>query len=408
MENLAVALAVLNLAALLVVLFLLWRRQVSPNGDAASQDLGSEIAAGQQRFAADISERIVRSTGEIQQSVADGLGKGLLAMQDRLDRRIESLEARNAQGMELVRTKVDERLSLIGQSVGQKLTENLQTGFQQFQKIQEVLKGAEQQLAAVGEIGKSVQDLNSLLKLPHLRGGFGEAIMEQVLAEYLPASLYALQAQLDPGSRDRVDAVLKLPDGKVLPIDSKFPKEQVISLFQLASDPKKLEEARKRLSQVARAQAKSIREKYVRPDLGTTTQALMFLPSETLYTEVIRDAELWEALAGMQVFPVSPNTFAVTLHLFSLGYDHYRMAQGVGKLREEILKARKHFDVFRERFQEVGTALEKAQSAHQVAVSHLRNYEGAVTRLTGEAGSSAIEAPRPEGGPPRAAGAAAG
>jgi DNA recombination protein RmuC len=195
------------------------------------------------------------------------------------------------------------------------------------------------------------------------------------------ASGYELQVQLTPGSTERVDAVVHFPKTR-LPIDSKFPREQVLPLFD-ATDPETLAAARQTLAQVIKAEARRI-AKYLRPDSGTTDMALMFLPSETLYFEVIRDVALWSDLAKLKVFPVSPNTLAITLKGIAISYEYYEMAQNVEKTIEEIRKAQRHFGHFQRQFEEIGSRLEKAQQAFNTASTHLTRYSGAVVRLTGE------------------------
>jgi DNA recombination protein RmuC len=143
---------------------------------------------------------------------------------------------------------------------------------------------------------------------------------------------------------------VKLPR-QLLPIDSKFPREQVLPLFE-SQDPTALETARKTLSEVIKTQAKSIAQKYIRPDHGTSDMALLFLPSETLYFEVIRNGDLFEALAKLKVFPVSPNTLAISLRSVAIAQDYYEMAKGVEKTVEDIKKARRHFEHFEKKFEQ--------------------------------------------------------
>src|SRR5262249_24913374 len=156
---------------------------------------------------------------------------------------------------------------------------NLKEGFKHFEKVQEHLKAAELKLHSLNMVGQGISDLNNLLKLPHLRGGFGEATLERLLADFLPTGAYEMQYQIVPESTERVDAIVRMAK-QVLPIDSKFPREQVLPLFE-TQDPDQLEQARKALSDFVKAQAKSIATKYIHPENGTTDMALLFLPSET-------------------------------------------------------------------------------------------------------------------------------
>lgn len=348
---------------------------------------------------ADMAERIATSSGNLRQELADRLTSEFLHIQERIDTQLirgrkesryvlakttqaledkfRHLEAKTQSQLEAIRTNVDQRLLVIGQDVQTKLDKNMQEGFRHFEKVQEHLKAAEMQLQSVGAVGTSINELNRLLKLPHLRGGFGEATLERLLRDFLPAHLFELQCSLD--GVGRVDVLVKFPKA-ALPIDSKFPREQVQSLFD-TTDPKKLTEARKILRKVLRMEAKRI-HKYVRPDLGTMDMAVMFLPSEILYFEVIRDRTLWEDLAKMQVFPASPNTLAIVLRGIAIAHDYYEMAANVEKTIENLQKAQRHFALFEKKFEAIGQGLETAREAYQVANTHLNRYSGSVIRLT--------------------------
>ncbi|MBI5191513.1 MAG: DNA recombination protein RmuC [Nitrospirae bacterium] len=383
--------------------------------EAELSALRSEVGASLQQATVALSALITESGAGMRQEVADRLAAGLTDMRERVEtqlaagreenrreaaatteavmkrlgesgkateERIAALDKRNADSLDAIKVKVDERLMVIGQQVQAKLDENMKEGFSHFTKVQEHLQKAEAQLMGVTAVGTSINELNNLLKLPHLRGGFGEANLEMLIADFLPSSLYEMQAQVSPGSPERVDVLVKLP-GANLPIDSKFPREQVLALFE-TSDSAGLVEARKALARVVREQAKDIAAKYIKPEAGTTDMALMFLPSETLYFEVVRDGDLWAMLKRFKVYPVSPNTLAVTLNGVALSYEYYQMAKGVEKTIEDLKKARKHFGYFAEKFDAVGKQLDRAKDAYNTATTHLGRYTGSVARLTGE------------------------
>ena len=276
---------------------------------------------------------------------------------------------------------LDARIAEMSGGVQSRLDQNLREGFVHFQTVQESLSQTEKQLTNLNTVGQSINDLNNLLKLPHLRGNFGEALLEKMLSDMLPQDGYELQYRIVPGSTERVDAVIKYPK-TVLPIDSKFPREQVLPLFE-TGDPARLEVARKDLADVIKGLAKSIKDKYIHPEHGTTDMALLFVPSETLYFEVLRNPRLCEELGKLKIFAVSPNTLAVTLHAISISRSYYEMAKGVEKTILEVKKAQQHFDNFEARFEEIGTTLGKAHTAFNTASTHLSRYGGAITRLTG-------------------------
>ncbi|MGZ4820848.1 MAG: DNA recombination protein RmuC, partial [Terriglobales bacterium] len=331
-----------NLVVLVLLGILLRRFTQAADPAAAVATIGNAMQSLErgmsQSFAkatADMAQRLEQTKGDLRQEVTDRLTTGFKEMRSsvvehladgrreqtealtqsrrelteslgnttlQLKKEFDALNQRTEQKLEAIRSQVDQKLLEISGQVQQKLNENLKEGFAQFEKVQQHLKAAEEQLRQVGTIGNSINDLNNLLKLPHLRGKFGEASLERLLEDFLPSHMYELQYPLAGG---RVDAVIKFPD-RVLPIDAKFPREQVLPLFETSNEDE-LQNARAQLARVLTTQAKSIAE-YLDPEHGTMDVALMYLPSETLYLEAVRSTEAMEAMSRLQVFPVSPNT----------------------------------------------------------------------------------------------------
>jgi DNA recombination protein RmuC len=400
-----------------------------PDSLAALAQLGQSMQALEmglsQKFAsatADMAMRLEQTKGDLRQEVTDRLLQGFKDIHQSLEQHLaggrreqtdalaqsrteltatlanttgqlklefDALNQRTEQKLEAIRAQVDEKLLAISDQVQQKLNENLKEGFAQFEKVQQHLRAAEEQLRQVGTIGNSINDLNNLLKLPHLRGKFGEASLERLLDDFLPAHMYELQAALGDG---RVDAVIKFPE-RVLPVDAKFPREQVLPLFE-SSDGRKLEEARVQLARVLTAQAKRIAA-YIDPEHGTMDVALMYLPSETLYLEAIRNSEAMEALGRLKVFPVSPNTLLMTVRTIALAHKWYEVAARFEETRGEIAKAQSSLGFFQAQFDNLGTSLEKAQRAYETAAKHLKTYRNKVTAMTGEATALGSESEAP-------------
>src|SRR6202167_6025142 len=192
--------------------------------------------------------------------------------------------------------------------------------------------------------------------------------------------MFALQSSPGEGG-GRADAVIYSPNRK-LPIETKFPREQVIVLFE-SNDKAEIDAARIALVRVMKTEAKRIQQ-YIQPENGTTEIALMYLPSETLYMEVIRNRELGDWMNEQRVFPVSPNTLLMTLHTISLVHKCYEVATRFEKSRAELAKAQKSFDFFQGQFENVGKNLNKAQEAFETAQRHLKNYRGKVSALSGQ------------------------
>src|SRR5690349_11244562 len=192
--------------------------------------------------------------------------------------------------------------------------------------------------------------------------------------------MWALQASPGEGG-GRADAIIYFPDRK-LPIDAKFPREQVLAIFECTDDAE-LESARTEFVRVMKTEAKRI-QAYIQPENGTTDIALMYLPSETLYLEAIRNRDLADWLNTNRVFPVSPNTLLMTLQTIALVHKWYEVASRFEKSRQELAKAQKSFDFFQNQFENVGKNLSKAQEAFETAQRHLKTYRGKVTALSGQ------------------------
>ncbi len=360
--------------------------QMSGRQEAASKEARAELCQSLASLTTGLQDRLGQLSDS--QSLAARQGRGELAqsLSDltlALQRRFETLEQRTGQHLESIRARVDERLQSISDQVQQKLERNIQEGFAHFQKVQEHLKAAEEQLRNVGTVGQSINELNNLLKLPHLRGRFGEAELGRLLADFLPIGSFEEQATIVPGSRERVDAVVIFPKFR-LPIDSKFNREQILPLFETA-DPQQIEGARQQLASAIRQQARDIADKYIHPEHGTTDLALMFLPSETVYFEVVRNGDLADILHQLRVFPVSPNTLAITLRTIAMSISQYEFARGVKKTLDQIRAAQVSFGHFQRKFEDVGKGLERAQEAFHTASGHLNRYTNRVVQLTGEA-----------------------
>jgi len=354
----------------------------------------------------DLAGRLQQAQGELSLGTADRLSEGFLNLNAALEQHlsagrqeqanslkleISALTTQTKESMEAIRSDVGEKLAAITNTVQVKLDQNIKDGFAQFEKVQNHLNEAQEQLKNLGVIGASINDLNNLLKMPHLRGRFGEQGLERLLEDFLPRHMYDLQASPDGEGPGRADAVIKFPD-RMLPIDAKFPREQVLALFE-TNDPQALDQARVEFERVMKEQAKRIAG-YIRPENGTTDMALMYLPSETLYMEAVLNAELSDWLNKRRVYPVSPNTLIVTLQSIQMVFKMYEYAKGHERATEELKKAQNAFGHFENRFDELGKSLSKAQDAFEVAKGHLTRYRNRVTGLTGEP-SPELEFPAP-------------
>jgi DNA recombination protein RmuC len=421
MESLLLGVLLAANLVLLVLVVLLFKRashssaqaealtRLATEAESLHQNLSKQFASA----TADMATRLEQTKGDLRQQVSDRLGDGFTDIRSTVEEQMkagrqeqslglqaarteltsslhlttsqlksefENLNQKTAQNLESIRDRVDAKLLAITDQVQQKLDQNIKEGFAQFEKVQQHLRAAEEQLREVGALGHSINDLNNLLKLPHLRGQFGEASLERLLADFLPAHMFEMQCTLPVGG-GRVDAMILFPDRR-LPIDAKFPREQVLALFE-SNVAAEIEDARREFVRVMKVEAKRIKA-YVQPEHGTTDIALMYLPSETLYMEAVRNRDLADWLNQQHVFPVSPNTLMMTLQTIALVHKWYEVASRFEKSRLELAKAQKSFDFFQNQFENVGKSLNKAQEAFETAQKHLKTYRGRVTVLSGQ------------------------
>src|SRR2546427_3672238 len=373
------------------------RESLSQRFTAATADMAMRLESTKGDLRQSVTDRLAEGFKEIRNSVEAQLTSGrreqtqdlraarteltssLALTTAQLKTEIDNFNQSTAQSLEAIRDRVDTRLLAITDQVQAKLDQNIKEGFAQFEKVQQHLKAAEEQLREVGALGHSINDLNNLLTLPHLRGTFGEASLERLLSDFLPANMFEMQCAVNGGGR--VDAMISFPDRR-LPIDAKFPREQVLAFFEDSTEAQ-LEDARHEFVRVMKAEAKRIKA-YIQPEYGTTEIALMYLPSETLYMEAVRNRELADWLNQLHVFPVSPNTLLMTLQTIALVHKWYEVASRFEKSRQELAKAQKSFDHFQNQFENVGKSLNKAQEAFDKASTHLKTYRGRVSVLSGQ------------------------
>jgi DNA recombination protein RmuC len=189
------------------------------------------------------------------------------------------------------------------------------------------LGGHAQQLKVMNE---AVGSLKTALVVPHLRGRIlGETSLERLLSDVLPPHAYAFQYDIGGA---RADAVIRFPHvGLVVPIDAKFHYSGVQILLEGSLDELAVKDARKQLAQAIRTSAREIARKYVKPELGTTDFAYLFVPSEAVFLEVLHDVELWQSLVDEQVLVVSPHTLFVALQPLSHAVRYYEMSIGVNE-----------------------------------------------------------------------------
>ncbi|MDR1190537.1 MAG: DNA recombination protein RmuC [Verrucomicrobiales bacterium] len=320
------------------------------------------------------------NTELLRKSIQDSLTNQSLLM----EKRFESLQDRTGQRLQEIRANVEKQLQ-----------QNLEQNFSAFKNMTKSLGDLKVSADQMLKVSQQVGELNQILGSPKLQGNFGEAELERLLADILPAGAFELQPRLAEGCQP--DATIRIKDLRLC-VDSKFPKDRIATLLAAADDETGRETARKELAAVVKLMAADIGKKYVRPELGTTDQAFLFVPSESLYYEILKLPELTEHCRRVKVSVVSPNTLASTLYAVALAFRGYEMQENAKALLRTIQDMDKHFQNFRKDFASIGQRIRQAQDDYEKAGRDLDRFDKTITKLRdGESRLTLEEKPAADG-----------
>src|SRR3989338_1926045 len=203
----------------------------------------------------------------------------------------------------------------------QHLTSTLQSSYRELHerldRATAVIGDLKKEAGVFSEVGRSMKDLQDYLKSPKLRGNIGEQVLRDLIGQMFPKKSFSLQYAFKSGQI--VDAAIQT-DAGILPIDSKFPLENFQKM--LRSEDEKEKEAFKNLFvRDVKKHVKDISSKYILPGEGTVDFALMYLPSEAVYYEVVNLSELMDFARDLRVYPVSPTTLYAHLQTILLSFE---------------------------------------------------------------------------------------
>lgn len=203
-------------------------------------------------------------------------------------------------------------------NVAQILHQSTQSLNQRLDNAARVIAQVQKNIGEMSEIGRSMRQLQEFLASPKLRGNIGEQVLRELLGQMLPKNSFHLQYTFKSGVT--VDAAIKTSAG-IVPVDSKFPMENFRKL-NAAEDEKEKEQYRRTFLNDVRKHIRDIAKKYILTEEGTLDYALMYIPSEAVYYEVINsDPEILEFAYQQRVLPVSPTTFYAYLRAILMSFE---------------------------------------------------------------------------------------
>lgn len=366
----------------------------SGNAAAPTQEQRKELLFHIQQNLSVLSQSLKESQQQAaayqNQSIAT-LNQNLAAQMQQMEQRLRTIELTNGQGMEQVRQTIQTSLNRMQQvqadnlaeiqgMVEQKLTQTLEQKVQSsFQMVNERLEMVYRGLGEMQTLAAGVGDLKKVLSNVKTRGILGEVQLGSILQEILAPEQYAYDVTVNPNRREHVEYAVKLPgttNGQPvwLPIDSKFPGDTYTALRNAldSGNPQQIKAAQQTLTQVIRKCAKDIHDKYICPPY-TTNFAILFLPFEGLYAEVINLGMVETLQQNFQVNIAGPSTMAAMLNALQMGFQTLAIQKRSTEVWQVLQQVQTEFD----RFADV---LQKTQNALHSADSQLERLVGTRTR----------------------------
>ncbi len=384
---------VILLLLIVIIALLLNLKNKNNNSDSLRQEISTMLMHTREELLNNISTKISENgnTQQLQLANLTNINEQKLEntrknMEEKLEfirRTVEDrllyMQKDNADKLEKMRVTVDEKLQ---GTLEQRLGES-------FKVVNDRLESVYKGLGEMQSLAQGVGDLKKIFTNVKARGTWGEIELGNILQEYLTPDRYICSAKTKPNATEFVEFAIKLPgktDGQnvLLPVDSKFPVEDYKRLVdaQEAGDIAQINEARKSLENSIKLFAKDIHDKYIETPF-TTDFGIMFLPTESLYCEVVKNTVLVESLAQkFRVIVSGPNTFVALLNSLQMGFRTLAIEKRssevwklLGGVKSEFEKFGDLLDKTNKKLQEISNTMERASAKTRTIQRKLKNVE---------------------------------
>ncbi|HUW71623.1 MAG TPA: DNA recombination protein RmuC [Candidatus Humimicrobiaceae bacterium] len=255
---------------------------------------------------------------------------------------------------------------------------------QMHEQIYSFTKEATQIKEEIKQMQESVKDVSTfqeIFKAPKLRGQWGEASLEHILSQHFPEELYKRQYLFSSG--EQVDAVLSLPNGRILPIDSKFPSENFSKMIEAGSGEREL--FQKKFVEDIKGHIDKIASKYIIPSESTVEFALMYIPAEAIYYEIVnnlgKDFDLSGYAMSKKVVMTSPNTIYLTLRTVEHWFKDTQISRQTQEILKRLDRVQQDAGKLIQDFRKLGGHLRNAVSAYDNSEKRLTIFSDKVERL---------------------------
>lgn len=365
-----VVIIVILVLILCVQLYLVFTKKESGNNNELRRDISSELKNTREEINNVLGARIDNLT-QVNENKLENIRK---SVEDRL----LHIEKNNNEKLEKMRATVDEKLT-------DTLEKRLGESFKQVsEQLQSVYKG----LGEMQNLANGVGDLKKVLTNVKARGTWGEVQLSAILEQFLTPDQYTANAKIKKRSNDFVEFAIKIPskvEGEIvlLPVDSKYPVEDYERLIKAedAGDTVQIEKARSELAKAIKVCASQIRDKYIDPPY-TTDFGIMFLPTESLYCEVLRNTSLCESLQrDYHVTVTGPTTFSALINSLQMGFRTLAVQKQTSEVWNILGKVKTEFGKFGILLDKTNKKLEEISNTMKLASAKSRNIESKLSKV---------------------------
>ena len=374
----------------------------------AAKALRDELGGNFQRLGARVSESLGESS-RTQKERLENVTSAVSGLSEKLEKGQESLRAAVESRLDAIRQENAAKLDEMRQTVDEKLQTTLETRLgESFNRVVEHLERVHKGIGEMQTLAANVGDLKNVLTNVKVRGTYGEVQLALLLEQFLSPDQYVKNASVGSGGRERVEYAIKFPaDGEqvLLPIDSKFPREDYEHLQEAtaAGDAKLITHFRRELEAKIKACAKEISSKYINPP-HTLEFAILFVPTESLYAEILRQPGLSEQLQrDYRVMIAGPTNLAALLTSFQMGFRSLALQKRSSEVWQLLGAIKGEFDKYGDVVSSLARQLNAASNSvdslgkrTRVMSRKLKDVEvlsdqQAAERLLGFAGDDAVD-----------------
>jgi DNA recombination protein RmuC len=363
------------------------QRTLDARIDHSTQALNTSLLTGLTQLSTQLVARVDQARLDSQMAMEERLQ----AVHRELQGQFEMLRANIQDSLSASRRELFGMVTALQHGVEQRLNDNLAQHGTLFRDMAEKLGEIRITNERIVAISQDINQLSHILESPKLRGNVGEFELERMLSNVLPQALYRLQT---PVGEALADAVIIL-EGGWLCIDSKFPLDNFRRMAQPDAEPEARQQWHRLFLSDVRRHVTDIAHKYIMPP-STLDFALMFIPAENVYYEVLLNDEILEFSRVKRVVPVSPNTLYAYLQAISIGFRGLKIAQETRRIEQLLLGLKKNFDEFKEHFRLIGRHLDRARGQFVQAESEVSRFDHTIGGI--QFGALHEELPQPEDG----------